>query len=241
MWRTFFELCDFFVGFIPNRDTRDKIRRDRLYNFRKKINALRMIIPKSEFKNVKLIKGGWNIGFIVNNNAVYKIRKYYKNGAHNDRIIREKRITDAFAKVVKLQIPKIEIIQSDGYTFYKYNFIRGKNMNLSNMRTIEKNKHKWAKQLAQFIFDMHCADPAEIADLKVNDGDGWNHHDLCNNVIIDKKSKDIVGIIDWEYAGWGPITTELRNTAVYSSKLTRAGLANLVEAEYNKKLKKRTK
>ena len=234
MWRTFFELCDFFVGFIPNRDTRDRIRRDRLYNFRKKMNALRMIIPKSEFKNVKLIKGGWNIGFIVNNNAVYKIRKHYENGAHNDRIIREKRITDAFTKIVKLQIPKIEIIECDGYTFYKYNFIRGKNMNFCGKCTIERNKYKWAKQLAQFIYDMHCADPAEIADLKVNDGDGWHHNDICNNVIINKKTKDIVGIIDWEYAGWGPIKTEFNNTAVYSSKMRQANFSKIVEEEYKK-------
>lgn len=241
MWRLFFEICDFFVGFIPKRDVRNRIRRDRLYNFRKKMNALRTIVPQHEFKNVKLIKGGWNIGFIVNNQAVYKIRKHYDNGKNNDRIIREKRITDAFANVVKIQIPKIEIIHSDGYTFYKYNFIRGVNMNFASVRTIEKNKHKWAKQLAEFIYSMHNSDPTEISDLKSPDGDGWNHNDICNNVIINKKTKDIVGIIDWEYAGWGPIATELNNVAVYSSKFREAKFKDLVTAEYEKLLKQHEK
>jgi hypothetical protein len=119
------------------------------------MNALRMIIPKSEFKNVKLIKGGWNIGFIVNNNAVYKIRKHYDNGAHNDRIIREKRITDAFTKIVKLQIPKIEIIECDGYTFYKYNFIRGKNMNFCGkiLKAEDKNNPLICCNKAGSFFD----------------------------------------------------------------------------------------
>ena len=27
----------------------------------------------------------------------------------------------------------------------------------------------------------------EIEDLKTDKGDGWNHNDICNNVIIDKK------------------------------------------------------
>lgn len=238
MWRSFFEFLYIISFLIPGRKNREWFRRNRLYNFRKKMNALRTIIPKSEFKNVRLIKGGWNIGFIVNNRAVYKIRKHYQNGKNNDRIIREKRITDAFANVVQLQIPKIETIKSDGYTFYKYNFIHGKNMNLCNQRVIEQNKHKWAKQLAQFIYDMHSVDPTEIADLKTADGDGWNHHDLCNNVIIDKKSKDIVGIIDWEYSGWGMLETELRNVDLYSSKLTCAGLGQLVKAEYKKNNKK---
>jgi hypothetical protein len=43
--------------------------------------------------------------------------------------MREKRITDAFTKIVPFKIPKIEILESDGYTFYKYNFIPGINLN----------------------------------------------------------------------------------------------------------------
>ncbi|MFQ6744838.1 MAG: phosphotransferase, partial [Alphaproteobacteria bacterium] len=94
---------------------------------------------------------------------------------------------------------------------------------------------------AEFIYSMHNSDPTEISDLKSPDGDGWNHNDICNNVIINKKTKDIVGIIDWEYAGWGPIATELNNVAVFSSKFREAKLKDLVTAEYEKLLKKHEK
>ena len=77
MWRLYFEICDFLVGFIPNRRLREKIRCKELYDYRKKYNALRMALPRSEFKHVRIIKGGWNIGFIVNNKCVCKIRKFY--------------------------------------------------------------------------------------------------------------------------------------------------------------------
>ena len=41
MWRLFFEVCDFMVGFIPSKETRERIRREKLYDYRKKYNALR--------------------------------------------------------------------------------------------------------------------------------------------------------------------------------------------------------
>ena len=77
MWRLYFEVCDFLAGLLPVRKWREKIRKTELYDYRKKFNALRKIISPAEFKHVRVIKGGWNIGFIINNKYVCKIRKYY--------------------------------------------------------------------------------------------------------------------------------------------------------------------
>lgn len=233
LWRLYFEICDFLVGLVPNQAWREKIRRNKLYDYRKKFNALKTSLPRGDFKRVRVIKGGWNIGFIIDNKYVCKIRKFCNKDVPTDKIMREKRITDAFAPIVPVRIPRIEIIKSNGYIFYKYEFIPGKNLNRMPLRTIEKNGWKWGKQLAEFIDAMHNADPAELADLKTSDGDGWNHHDICNNIIVDTKTMNIVGLIDWEYSGWGPLKTEFRNCTAFSKKMQESGIGVAIQLEYH--------
>ncbi|MBO5704702.1 MAG: hypothetical protein J6R99_01650 [Alphaproteobacteria bacterium] len=234
MWRLFFETCDYLVGLIPSRKLREKIRHDKLYDYRKKFNALRAAIKPDEFKKIQVIKGGWNIGFIVNKKYVCKIRKFFDSSAPIEKIMREKRITDAFAKIVPLKIPQIELIESGGYTFYKYNFIPGTNLNRFSLRTMKKHHIRWGKQLADFIYKMHNADPEQIKDLKTADGDGWNHNDICNNLIIDKKTMKIIGLIDWEYSGWGMLETEIVNCTRFSKKMPKTGFDEVIRTEYKK-------
>ena len=67
MWKIYFEVYDFLVRFVPGHARRATIRRKELYDYRKKYNALKRALPQAEFKHVSGIKGGWNIGFIVDN------------------------------------------------------------------------------------------------------------------------------------------------------------------------------
>lgn len=240
MWKLFFQVCNFLCNFIPNRRTRERIRREKLYDWRKKYKALRAAFPELNFHNMRMIKGGWNIGFIVDNRYVFKIRKYYDKKIPAEKIMREKRITDAFEHISPLIIPKIELVESNGYTFYKYNFIPGKNMNWFSKRAIEKHAKIWGKQLAEFISAVHNTDPKQIADLKDRPGDGWNHNDICNNVIVNKKTMKIVGIIDWEYAGWGTLDTEFKNSIGFSHKVKDSGIGDIIQSEYAKIQKKAT-
>ncbi len=233
MWRLYFETLDRLVGIIPNRKLRESIRKNDLYDYRKKFNALRAAMPDAEFKNVQVIKGGWNIGFIIDHKYVCKIRKKYEGDAPVEKIVREKRITDAFAKIVPVRIPNISIIESQGFTFYKYDFIPGKNLNTFSKKQIVKHGWEISRKLAQFIDAMHNSDPAEIKDLKTKDGDGWNHNDICNNIIVDPKTMDIVGLIDWEYAGWGKLETEFENCVRFSKKLRQSGIGEATQVEYH--------
>lgn len=235
MWQTFFRICNFLCSFIPNRITRERIRRERLYDWAKKYRALRTACPDLHFHHVKMIKGGWNIGFIVDKKYVFKIRKNFSNDETQiAKIMREKRITDAFANIVPVAIPSITIIDAGEYTFYRYNFIPGRNMNTFSLKTMRKNVRHWGKQIAKFIYTVHNARPSGIDDLKTDDGDGWNQHDICNNMIINPKTMDIVGIIDWEYAGWGPLDTEIRNCTRFSKKLRQTDMDKIIRAEYAK-------
>ena len=242
MWQTFFRICNFLCNFIPNRETRERVRRNRLYDWEKKYAALRHACPELRFRHVKMIKGGWNIGFIVDYKYVFKIRKFFSSERNPiEKIMREKRMTDAFTEIVPFKIPNIEIIQAGDYTFYRYNFISGRNMNTFSLRTIRKYEKQWGKQIAGFIYKMHNARPKGIDDLKNADGDGWNHHDICNNVIVNPKTMKIVGLIDWEYSGWGPLETEIVNCTIFSKKFRKTNMDKIIRSEYEKLANKKVR
>ena len=222
-------------NFIPNSERRAYIRKKRLYDWAKKYAALRRACPELRFRHVKMIKGGWNIGFIVDKKYVFKIRKFFDDEVNPvDKVVREKRITDAFQHISPLKIPKIDIVESDGYTFYRYNFIHGRNMNTYSLRTIRKYESRWGKQIAQFIYAVHNSKPVGIDDTRELDGDGWNHNDICNNLIINPKTMKIIGLIDWEYAGWGMLETEIRNCIIFSRKIVQTHMEKIIRDEYKK-------
>ncbi len=233
MWKLFFEICHFSCALIPNRKLRERIRKKQLFDWYNKYKALQKRFPELNFRRTKMIKGGWNIGFIVDKKYVFKIRKFFDSSIPTEKIVREKRITDAFQNISPLQIPKIEIINTDGYTFYKYNFIHGENLNTCSQRKIEEHAWTLGKQIAEFIYAVHNSRPEEIEDLRGDiAGDGWNHNDICNNIIVDKRTMKIVGIIDWEYSGWGTLETEFNNTVAYSQKIRDAGLKIAIMSYY---------
>ena len=151
---------------------------------------------------------------------------------HNDEKISKFKFL--IFQTIQNKILKIDILNADGYTFYKYNFIPGKNLNRMPLRTIVKYKKRWGKQIAGFINAMHNTNPEQIEDLKDGNGDGWNHNDICNNIIVNKKTMKIVGIIDWEYSGWGKLETELENCVQFSEKMRKSGIGDEIRREYEK-------
>ena len=233
MWKLFFDFCYFWSFFIPNRQWREDFRINKLFDYRRKLKALKTICSDIKFHSVKIIKGGWNIGFVINNKYVFKIRKKFSD-SNIPRIIKEKRMTDAFRDIVPLKIPKIDIISYDKYTFYRYEFISGHNLTTFSLHTILKHQEKWAKQLAKFICAMHHAFPKEIEDLITDKGDSWGHNDICNNTIVNPKTMDIIGMIDWEYSGWNYLETEFKNCTRFSKKLKQTNMKELIQQEYDK-------
>ncbi len=233
MWIYFFVVCDFLCRFIPVRRWRWYMRRVKLFDWYRKYNALKRAFPNLDFYDVKMIKGGWNIGFVVENKFVFKVRKRTDTEIPQDKIVREKRITDALAPFLPVRILSIRIVQAGEYIFYKYPFIPGKNLNLMSVKKITQNRQKLGKQIAKFIYKLHNAKPVGIDDLKTGNGDGWNHNDLCNNMIVDPETMDIVGIIDWEYAGWGSLETEFKNTVAFSSAMRESGIGEVIRQEYD--------
>lgn len=233
MWKLFFEVSDFLCNFIPGRSRRSAFRRMKLYDWRKKYRALRRAYPELSFRHVKMIKGGWNIGFIVDHRYVFKIRKFYDKNTPASKIMREQRITGALADYAAVRIPRIEVVRTGGYTFYKYDFIPGRNMNTFSAHVIARHAPQWGAQIGRFIHSIHTANPTDIDDLRDRSGDGWNHNDICNNVIIDPKTMTVAGIIDWEYAGWGLLDTEFNNCVLFSKKIKDSNILDYITKEYN--------
>ena len=238
MWMYFFAICDALAHLIPGKKARENVRRIRLNDWRRKYDALRHAFPEMNFFNTRMVKGGWNIGFIVKNRYVFKVRKHVDINIPAKKITREKRITDALRPFANVQILNIDVVKLDGFTFYKYDFIPGRNLNTLPMNKIMERKNYYGHTIAEFIYKIHNARPTEINDLKTDDGDGWNHHDICNNIIVNPKTLDIIGIIDWEYAGWGPLETEIQNCTRFSKKLAKSGLDTIIRNEYKKLAKK---
>lgn len=234
MWKTFFIICDLLSYLVPNRQRQLYIRKYVLFDWKNKYKALKRACPDLNFKKTKIIRGGWNIGFIIDNKYVFKITKTYDEAKTINKITKEKRITDAFRKYVQIQIPNISIIKTPEFVFYKYNFIPGKNLNHLSQHTINKYRDRFASEIATFINSIHNTDPVEISDLKQHKGDGWNHDDICNNTIVNPKTKHIVGIIDWENAGWGTLESEFSNCVAFSSKLRKSGILDMIKKEYYK-------
>ncbi len=232
MWKQFFEVCDFLCNFIPGATRRAAVRRMRLYDWRKKYRALRAAYPDLNFRRTKMIKGGWNIGFIVDRKYVFKIRKFYDENTPATKIMREARITSALGPSASVRIPRIEVVRTGGYTFYKYDFIPGRNMNTFSKRQIAKFAARWGAQIGRFIHSIHTAHPDNLDDLKDRPGDGWNHNDICNNVIIDPKTMNVVGVIDWEYSGWGALETEFVNCVRFSKMINDSGILSHIKKKY---------
>ena len=224
-------ILSFFLPIKKMRHKRDKYK-NKLNDYKHRLSALYTVCKDIKIHKIRMVRGGNNIGFIVNNKYVFKTKERESSDIHN--VMKEKRITDAFANIVHVKIPKIDIVDAGQYIFCKYEFIPGKNLTGFSLHTIKKHRENLAKQVAKFIFSMHTYFPDTINDLKDSDGNSWGHNDLCNNMIVDTKTMKIVGIIDWEYAGWTSVETEIHNATAFSPKLIKAGFDIAIRIEYAK-------
>lgn len=240
MWKILFELSDRFFAIIPVKKWRDWLRVIVLFDYRRKLNALKSAYPELDFTKMRLAKGGGSIVFIINEKYTFKVRKRNNETFNFERFTREKRITDALRPYCTLKIPQIDFVTLNGYTFYRNAFIPGKLLVNVSSRRIKKYQTLISKQLAQFIYKKAFVDPVEIADLKNNPttpGFSWNHCDMCSNILIDPKTMQITGVIDWEWAGYWPTKEEFTGLVRVRKKMQKIGLDKTTYAEYEKILK----
>lgn len=90
----------------------------------------------------------------------------------------------------------------------KYEFIKGTLLAELPQDVLDKNRDYLARQIAEILYAMGCADPDELKQYKSNPNDtpqmfyGWNHGDFINNgnLFVDTSTMKLTAIIDWENA-----------------------------------------
>ena len=227
MWKLLFESADRIFAIVPIKKWRDYLRIKVLFDYRRKLNALKSAYPKSDLKGFRLAKGGGSLVFVLKDKTTFKVRKHNYETGKFTRFDREKRITDALREYCTIKIPNIELIDINGYTFYKSDYIPGKLLVSIPTRRIKKYQQQISQQLAEFIYKKSFADPKEIEDLKWDDAKddfSWNHGDMCSNILINPKTMAITGIIDWEWASYSEKAKEFRGLVWVRKKMRKIGL-----------------
>ena len=236
MWKLLFEFSDRLFSIVPAKRWRKFLRSNLLFDYRRKLNALRHARPDLNFRKMKLAKGGGSLVFIIGNET-FKVRKHNYEAGKFTRFYREKRITDALRPYCTIEIPDIEFFDIDGITFYKTSRINGKLLIDIPTWKIKKYQKQISKQLAEFIYKKSLAKPSEIDDLRkdsIKNNFSWIHGDMCSNILVNPHTMKITGIIDWEWAMYGPTENEFSGLVRVRKKMQKIGLDKTTCAEYKK-------
>ena len=228
MWRTFFEFCNILSYAIPSKKMRDWFRREKLFDYKNKLNAIKSEYPDLNWNKMRMAKGGGSLAFIVDN-TVFKVRKFHLVDNSHMKFEREKRITDAIAPVLPIAVPKIELIEVGDYLFYKTTFIPGRVLMDLPLKRIIEHKDKIGKQIGDVICILFNTDFPKLKDLRPSKYDktdcGLTHGDMCSNIIVNPKTMDGVGIIDWEYAGYSTLKREFFGIFRVRKKMRKTDIA----------------
>ena len=154
-------------------------------------------------------RGYKNVVLILDKKYVFKFPFASRDRDFVTRVsTTEKRVVDAFRKISPIYIPKLELINWNGITIRKFEYVSGKQITDFNPNKIsQENRQKIAKQLANMIRVILLSDPKELRDLKRNPAEkpsitrGWMHADLATNFLLDDDF-NVVAIIDWEDTYW---------------------------------------
>ncbi|MBO4480195.1 MAG: hypothetical protein J5742_01040 [Alphaproteobacteria bacterium] len=208
-------VANIISGFIPNESRRKKFRTKLQFETKWCLEFVRNYMGD---KNVKLdtYVGHGCLNYIVVANRKYVFKFPIHDGTDEDPT-KEKRITDYFAKKLSITVPTLEIIKHNGRYIKKYDFIDGVTLADVDRKRFDANRAKIASQIADFIFTMSTTDPRTLGDLKPRDAGrpgfmyGWGHRDIGGNFILNPKTMDVIGFIDYENAGFGDLMQDFRN------------------------------
>ena len=235
MWKPFFELLWFVSYLIPFKRARLWFRREKCFDYKNKLRAIRTKMPELDWKKFRLAKGGGSLAFIVGD-TVLKVRKFHKKDNSAEKFEREKQITDAIAPILPVAVPKIELVNAGGYLFYKTNFIPGRVLMDLPLKRIIENREKIGTQIGQIIYTLFNTDFKQLKDIKPKNAKKRNlglvHGDMCSNIIVNPQTMDVVGIIDWEYAHYNELRREFFGIFRVRRKMRLTDIAPIAMCEY---------
>lgn len=234
-------LVNIICGLIPNKKCRSKTRI--ILNNPSIFKHLRWVQQWAKQNNITVKKlrvdfgvGGHNLVVLLNDAHVFK---FFLVPNREQRAHREQRIVDALKDITPIPFPKMETITTSNTVIRHYEFIHGKLLTDFAPSYVAKHRKKLAKQLANFMYTVGCADPVKIRDLKPTPDTapdflyGWFHNDIGNNFIMDD-DLNIIAFIDCEKADFCDFKTSLTNAEHFWDKHGFRGLMIEVLAQYTK-------
>ena len=228
-------------GFIPNQKTRSRVR---VVLNNPSIKAHIKFVRRWADENcggVQKLKldfgvGCHNLVVLLNDKYVFK---FFLVPGRESRAYHEERVVAALRDISPIRLPKMELIRYGDTVLRLYEFVPGKMLTDFDASYINQNRDKIARQLANFMYVIGCADPAALRDLKPTPDAtpdfmyGWFHNDIGNNCILDD-DLNIVGFIDCEKACFCDFKSSLTNAEHFWDKKGYYGLMVSVLAEYAK-------
>ena len=225
-------------GFIPNKQKRDLMRVKLRYNTKPFVDFVREYVKDSNAKITTCVGYGCkNFIVLVNSQFAFKF-PLTDDGA--ERALRELRITTALRPYTTFKIPEMEIIKWNNMAVRKYEFFPGVVLGEIPPRIAMENRHHIAGQIALFLYQIGCANPKDIRDLKPAETAkpgylyGWFHNDIGQNFILNPDTFDIVGFIDWETVVFDSFKLGLYMADHHWDKLGYRGMVVDILAEYSK-------
>jgi hypothetical protein len=227
-------------AFIRKKTLRDKvrvmIRYPRTFEYIRFVRELARDMARCDI-TTHVGRGCHNFIVILNKKYVFKF-PLFSDGRNVAE--REKRITDAFAKISPIKIPKMKIIPYRDIVVRRYEFADG--VLVSDIRPDDFRPHREyvARQIANFMFAIGESDPEELRDLKPQPNEksdylyGWFHGDIWQNFMLDPRTYDITYFIDWEDTAFQSFMPGLCVATRTWEKRGYAYMGITVLAEYSK-------
>lgn len=179
--------------------------------------------------------GCQNVIITLNDTHVFKFPLHTRRGLAE----RELRICDCFRDISPIMIPNMELFKWRGIIIRRYDFVRGKLLCDFSPSYVMSHREHLARQLANFMYTLGCADPKSLRDLKPTPNAkpgylyGWFHNDIGQNFLMDD-DMNIIGFIDWEGCEFCDWRGSLRMAERFWNKNGYKGLMTDVLYEYSK-------
>ena len=198
--------ANIICSFVPDRQRRKMLRLKLTHSTRKLTKFAKSFSDRSH-PRVRHTYGFRCANFVITVDDKF-VFKFPLHGDGKEIAQREKLITDVLRKISPIKIPDMEILDFNGMTVRKYEYIDGKGFHSLDKQTQNEHAQKIAHQLARFLYIIGKSDPVEIRKFKNEKSEkpsimyGWCQNDLWDNFIMDPETFDIIAIIDWEDAGF---------------------------------------